>query len=494
MLVVLGELVVDLIPVPGADAGPEGTAPTYVARPGGNALNVAVAAGRLGTPVRLMARLGAGPLAINLRRHAELSGVDPDGFIEADEPVSLAVVGLSPDGSADYGFHVHGAADWQWTDDELARVLPERTAILHVGSISSWTAPGSEAIARLVERLAAEGSALISVDPNIRPMLADGPIGASLGNTADIVRDRLDRLIRHADVVKVSAEDLTWLEPRTTDPAALDAAARQWAERGPALVLVTDGGAPLRIARPGHDVLHRRTPRVTVVDTVGAGDSLAAGLLTGLLDAGITDRAALESVAEEELLRLVDDAATGRRPELHARRRRPAHACRAGRRPRRPMTVAVDTVGIVSFAEVSATAVRARLLEAHDRFWDTDTRELHHPVWFHQFGGFGALARTAGGEDVGYLLGVVTADRLAYLHLLAVRADQRRSGLGRRLCAWFDALAGSTGARVVQAVTRPDDAAATAFHTALGASTHLSRDHAGPGEDRLVLTRSLPRG
>ena len=86
----------------------------------------------------------------------------------------------------------------------------------------------------------------------------------------------------------------------------------------------------------------------------------------------------------------------------------------------------------------------------------------------------------------------MTADRLAYLHLLAVRADRRRSGLGRRLCRWFDDLAASTGARVVQAVTRPDNTAAVAFHTALGASAHLSRDHAGPGADRVVLTRSLP--
>jgi GNAT superfamily N-acetyltransferase len=152
-----------------------------------------------------------------------------------------------------------------------------------------------------------------------------------------------------------------------------------------------------------------------------------------------------------------------------------------------------DDVTVVGFAELSATAVRARLLDAHDRFWDTDTRALHHPVWFHQFGGFGALARTAGGEDVGYVLGVVSADRLAYLHLLAVRADRRRSGLGRRLSEWFDDLAGSTGARVVQAVTRPDNPAALAFHSSLGASAHLSRDHAGPGADRMVLTRSLPR-
>jgi ribosomal protein S18 acetylase RimI-like enzyme len=150
-----------------------------------------------------------------------------------------------------------------------------------------------------------------------------------------------------------------------------------------------------------------------------------------------------------------------------------------------------DADDIVGLAELSATTVRARLLDAHDRFWATDTRPLHHPVWFHQFGGFGALARSADGEDVGYVLGVVTADRLAYLHLLAVRDDRRRSGLGRRLCAWFDELATRTGARAVQAVARPDNDAALAFHRALGAGAHLSRDHAGPGADRVVLTRSL---
>src|SRR3712207_9078188 len=64
------------------------------------------AAGRLGVPVRLLARLGTGPLAVGLRRHVELSGVDVAGFVPATEPVSLAVVGLSADGSADYGFHV----------------------------------------------------------------------------------------------------------------------------------------------------------------------------------------------------------------------------------------------------------------------------------------------------------------------------------------------------------------------------------------------------
>ena len=309
MLVVLGELVVDMLPVPDAPAGAEGTAPQFVARPGGNALNVAVAAGRLGVPVRLMARLGTGPLGGNLRRHAELSGVDVGGFVDATEPVSLAVIGLLADGSPDYGFHVQGAADWQWTDDELAATLPSSTAILHVGSISSWTAPGSEAIARLVERLHAEGT-LMSVDPNIRPGLADGPVGATLGNSSAVVRERLERLVAQADLVKVSAEDLAWLDPDSVGSAeALDAAAQAWADRGIPLVLLTDGGAALRIARPGRPLLRREPPRVTVADTVGAGDSLAAGLLSGLLTAGVTTRSTLEAMSDDDLIRLVDDAA-----------------------------------------------------------------------------------------------------------------------------------------------------------------------------------------
>jgi GNAT superfamily N-acetyltransferase len=154
---------------------------------------------------------------------------------------------------------------------------------------------------------------------------------------------------------------------------------------------------------------------------------------------------------------------------------------------------AADDVTLVGLAELSAPVVRARLLTAHDRFWDVDTRPLHDPVWFDQFGGFGTLARSTAGEDVGYLLGVVTADRLAHLHLLAVRDDHRRTGLGRRLVQAFDELARATGARVVQAVTWPEDTAAISLHTALGAAAHLARDRAGPGEDRLVLTRSLTR-
>jgi fructokinase len=140
-------------------------------------------------------------------------------------------------------------------------------------------------------------------------MLADGPVGSSLGNSRAAVQERLDRLVTAADLVKVSTEDLTWLEPGlAATPEALDDAAERWAARGPELVLLTDGGAPLRLARPGRPLMQLPVPPVPVVDTVGAGDALAAGVFSGLLAAGVTTRAALAALPDDDLVAVVGDA------------------------------------------------------------------------------------------------------------------------------------------------------------------------------------------
>jgi fructokinase len=293
VITVCGELVIDLIP---AAPTTTGSAPQYSAFPGGNALNVAVAAARLDAPTHLMSRVGPGPFGALLREHAARNGVATDAMLAAEEPVSLAVVELAADGSASYSFHTVGAADWQWTRAELDRDWPADTRIVHVGSISSWTPPGSDQIADKIARVRASGGALVSFDPNVRPSLVADP---------DAVRARIDFLRRTADIVKVSAEDMTWLEPG----ADLDEAATRWAQEGPALVVVTDGGEPLRAARPGRALLRRRPPSVRVVDTVGAGDSFAAGLFVGLVRTGTLDHDALADLPDEPMTALLDDAA-----------------------------------------------------------------------------------------------------------------------------------------------------------------------------------------
>ena len=120
---------------------------------------------------------------------------------------------------------------------------------------------------------------------------------------------------------------------------------------------------------------------------------------------------------------------------------------------------------LVGFEELSATALRERLLARRAEFWagsaldDAAVLALHDPLFFHQLGGFGAVALTPDGEDAGYLLGVVSADRLAVVHALAVHPAWRRRGVARRLLTRFAALAAGCGARAVQAVVVPADTA-----------------------------------
>jgi GNAT superfamily N-acetyltransferase len=157
-----------------------------------------------------------------------------------------------------------------------------------------------------------------------------------------------------------------------------------------------------------------------------------------------------------------------------------------------------DEPRLVGFEELSAAAVRDRLVARRAEFWagsilgEDAVLALHDPIFFHQLGGFGAVALTGTGTDAGYLLGVVSADRLAVVHALAVHPDQRRRGLATRLVTRFATLASEVGARALQGVAHPGDDAVHGLARRLGAHAALSPGHAGPGEDRVLFTRSLP--
>lgn len=157
-----------------------------------------------------------------------------------------------------------------------------------------------------------------------------------------------------------------------------------------------------------------------------------------------------------------------------------------------------EELRLVGFEELSAVVLRARLLARRAEFWagtaldDATVIGLHDPVFFHQLGGFGCVALTADDGDAGYLLGLVSADRLAVVHALAVHPDWRRSGVAARLVERFAGLAAAVGARALQAVAAPGDAPALALGERFGAVAVPSPGHAGPGADRVLLTRSLP--
>jgi fructokinase len=255
MITVAGEALVDLV------TEPDGR---LVARPGGGPFNTARAMGRLGAEPVFLGRLSRDSFGQLLRSRLKEDGVALAVPQPATAPTTLAVVDLDAAGAARYRFYLAGTSASDLDYSVLSSALPEPTSALHAGSLALLMEP----IATSIERLITTGvpaDTLVMIDPNCRPEAI---------TDQHSYRDRLFRILRRADVVKVSVEDLDYLVPGT--PARTAAAALL--EQGPGLVLLTDGPRAAWAFLPGQE-LSAEVPQVPVVDTIGAGDAFGGAFL-----------------------------------------------------------------------------------------------------------------------------------------------------------------------------------------------------------------------
>ena len=279
MIICCGEALIDMLP----RQLPDGSN-VYLPVAGGAVFNTAITLGRLGADAGFFSGLSSDMFGELLRKSLEDSKVDHSLCLTSTRPTTLAFVKLV-DGNAQYQFYDEASAGRMITADDLP-AMPGTVTALHFGAISLIPEPCGSAYEALALREAA--NCVISLDPNIRQ---------SFIQDEDAYRDRLSRMIAAADIVKVSDEDLEWL----ADGAPPEETAAEWLSKGTAVVAITRGsnGAHVHTRRGKLEVPARK---VEVVDTVGAGDSFNGGLLHGLDQAGLLDKAALRK-AEPEALR-----------------------------------------------------------------------------------------------------------------------------------------------------------------------------------------------
>jgi len=253
-ILVAGEALYDLV------AGGDGA---LIGHPGGGPFNTARTIGRLRQPVAYLGRLSTDRLGETHERMLAADGVDLSCVLRTADPTTLALASLDVRGAASYSFYSAGTAAPGLTFEHAVAMIPPAVAALHVGSLGLVLEPLASALEAVVERFA--GQIPVMIDPNCRPCVIDDE---------ETYRARLDRVVSVADVIKVSDEDLGWLDPGR--PRA--EAARALLDRGPAAVLLTRGpeGATLLTARG--DVAIAPVP-TDVVDTIGAGDAFSGGFL-----------------------------------------------------------------------------------------------------------------------------------------------------------------------------------------------------------------------
>ena len=279
---VVGEALVDIV------VSSDGRRVEHV---GGSPANVALGLARLGVPTDLLTWIALDERGRRVNAHLEASGVRVmrESFGAVRTPTALAR--LDAEGAATYEF------DLSWALG--TRSVIHTTKAVHVGSIAAVAdLQPRNAVLELVHQ--ARHAATISYDPNLRPSIMGSP---------EAVRSDVEALVAASDVVKVSDEDLQWLDP-DVDPLTTAAA---WARQSDcAFVVVTRGGeGSTAVLRDGSHV-SVPAPAVTVADTVGAGDSYMSGLLTALHDRHLTgaeSRADLAQISKSTLVEILEFAA-----------------------------------------------------------------------------------------------------------------------------------------------------------------------------------------
>ena len=281
MIVIGGEALVDLVEDDGS------------LRPvaGGGPFNTAIAFGRLDVAVGFLGVISRDAYGQMLAQQLAEAGVDMSLVRWSDAPTPRAVVHRDHDGNHEFSFDVRGTSLVDLPPHQLPDLGDDAWAI-HVGTLALAIDPPAAAYEAFVDREA--GRRQIILDPNVRPAIF-----------GDVVtyRRRFERIARVADLVKLSEDDAAWIYPGRSVEDVLELILGF----GPRVVAVTRG-ANGAVAGSGDGFVDVPGIRVTVVDTVGAGDSFGAAFVTALVDDGAFGPQATRSADEAVLTRAVSYA------------------------------------------------------------------------------------------------------------------------------------------------------------------------------------------
>ena len=280
MILCCGEALIDMVAAPSLD-GPDG----FVPHSGGAVFNTAIALGRLGARAGMLTGLSRDMFGDQLADALKASDVDTTHIIRSDRPSTLAFVKLE-DGQASYSFFDENSAGRMIRPEDMS-ALPSDITALFFGGISLASDPSASAYAALLERQG--GPRAVMIDPNIRPLFI---------TDADGYRRRMAAMISHADIVKVSDEDLNWLNPAPLTQAEKISA---MLDTGPSVVIVTQGAAGAIATLADGTSITVPAVKTHVVDTIGAGDTFNAGFLAKLSELDLLTPEALGTLDPDAL-------------------------------------------------------------------------------------------------------------------------------------------------------------------------------------------------
>lgn len=230
---------------------------------GGSTWNVARSLAKLGLPTGFAGSISKDVFGDALYAASAEAQLDLRLLQRFDKSPLLAIVAES--NPPHYFFIGSDSADLHFAPKQLPVGWDANAVWAHFGGISLARQPLAATLLALAKNLKQQG-VKISYDPNFRNLM-DTRYDATLRSMCML-----------ADVIKVSDEDLCGLFRSTDTEAALT---QLRAYNPNAIILYTRGaaGACLHVADQSWQAA---SPKITVIDTIGAGDASIAGLLYSL--------------------------------------------------------------------------------------------------------------------------------------------------------------------------------------------------------------------
>ena len=232
---------------------------------GGGPANTAKAIARLGYSTYFVGGISTDGYGRMIEAELRDSGVDLSLVVRRDLPTALAIASIDDNGLARYEFELEGSASFAFDQSWLPHGEPD---VIHIGSVATLLEPGASELLHWLS----EKSAPIVFDPNVRP---------SIQGDQGLYRAAVERWLDYATVVKMSEDDFRWLYSESEEELV-----RSWIGRGVSIVIVTRAEKGLSAYSADFE-LSVDAVSVEVVDTVGAGDTIGAVVVEGLLQYGL---------------------------------------------------------------------------------------------------------------------------------------------------------------------------------------------------------------
>ena len=250
---VCGEVLIDILP-----SGPV---------VGGGPANTAKALARLDYDVDFIDGISTDSFGVIARKELERDKVGLGLCLTSDKPTCTATVTVDPQGGARYDFVIDGTATFDFNSQWLPDPERLKPSVLHIGTLVTIIEPSASVLYDWAVRVGE--FAPIIFDPNIRP---------SVMGDRQKYSQAVEKWVGISSIVKVSDDDIAWLYP----DESLDEVARRWIAGGVSCVVITRGAHGL-IGYTEHGIEEVDAVKTVVVDTVGAGDTVGAIVVEGVI-------------------------------------------------------------------------------------------------------------------------------------------------------------------------------------------------------------------